>query len=1033
MFQYKTGGNRLSIMSLMMWGFYYSISLKNKLFQAWYNYSCSRNRRMNINEYSAPSLFLSSELLMLRIAMKNLTKHLLILFVATLCFQKPSQGQIILNQSMLNPTDSVMDYDSLNKPVQPFYGQIGKWVRTPRTYFGWNTNSYKAYIYKGIAFRIKFPKTYNPNVNDGKKYPMLVFWHGLGEKGDLFDNEFHLWLGCKMFRDAVDNGTFDGYVIAMQTLTELSGFFGSSHYQAMKEIIDYMVVNNKLDPFRVVNNGLSSGGIASMNMFLENPTYMCGIVTMSPPGNYTAPDLVNKEKFTPIWYANGGLDNNPTPGAADYNKYILDSAGADFKRKTYPLNYHNTWDATWAEPDFWPFVNKAYASNPHALYNKTEFVPGEAVNTTIGLPPGFNAYEWRKDGILIPGATTNSIVVNQLGTYDARVLRGTLWSDWSKIPVQLYSVMGPSTRIEAENFTNMFGIKVETTSDYGGGQNIGYQDYNDWLDYSINVPAAASYTFKFRIAAQFSDAQFQIRQADGTILSTITVPSTGGFQYWQNVSATFSLPAGQQTLRILTTVASGGWNFNWFEYTLSGTVLPPPLNKPPVANSGVAQTITLPTSSVQLSGSGTDADGTIASYNWTQVAGPSTATLSTPNAALTTASALVQGTYTFRLTVTDNQNSTGSSDVNVTVNGAASSSVRIEAENFSAMFGIQVETTTDTGGGQDVGYQDNNDWMDYPVNLSTAGTYTASFRVASINTGAQFQLRKSDGTILSTITVPNTGGWQTWQTVSVSVTLPAGQQTLRIVTTAASGGWNINWFDLNLLVTPPPSTIRIEAENYSNMLGVLLENTTDTGGGKDVTGQDINDWMDYSVSLPSAGLYTVRFRVAHAGKGAQFALYNQSGSVLKTIAVPTTGGNQVWQTITTTISLPAGQQFLRIATNISNGGWNLNWMEFVPPVTTTLSVATTEIVPEVRTTAAVEVFPNPAVGGFQLVLNNEKTGKVQVQIVNISGAVVKRFDLNKSSAGIEKNYISINELQRGTYMVNIRMNGWMESKRMIKQ
>jgi len=93
-------------------------------------------------------------------------------------------------------------------------------------------------------------------------------------------------------------------------------------------------------------------------------------------------------------------------------------------------------------------------------------------------------------------------------------------------------------------------------------------------------------------------------------------------------------------------------------------------NISPTAAAGTDQTITLPTASVSLTGSGTDADGTIASYAWAQVSGPSLATLGTPSSQNTSASVLVQGTYIFRLTVTDNNGATGTDEVQVVVNAA---------------------------------------------------------------------------------------------------------------------------------------------------------------------------------------------------------------------------------------------------------------------------------------------------------------------------------------------------------------------------
>ena len=118
---------------------------------------------------------------------------------------------------------------------------------------------------------------------------------------------------------------------------------------------------------------------------------------------------------------------------------------------------------------------------------------------------------------------------------------------------------------------------------------------------------------------------------------------------------------------------------------------------------------------------------------------------------------------------------------------------RIEAEMFQYHAGMQVETTTDTGGGFNVGHTDNNDWMSYPVNVPTSGAYTVQFRVASANTGGQFAFKK-DAAELAVVTVPNTGGWQNWTTVSATVNLTAGQQNLTIFSKV--GGWNMNWWQL---------------------------------------------------------------------------------------------------------------------------------------------------------------------------------------------------------------------------------------------
>ncbi|MFL5742649.1 MAG: fibronectin type III domain-containing protein [Flavisolibacter sp.] len=333
-------------------------------------------------------------------------------------------------QSVLDPTDPLITYNPSSPPVQPTFGQIGKWVRTKRE--SWNSDSYKAYIYKGVAFRLKFPKTYNPTAVDGKKYPMMVFFHGLGEADTLTDNEFQLDHGGQFFMNSVDNGTYDGYVMMMQS----QGFWGNGHYDLIKELIDYMVVNNKLDPFRVSDNGLSAGGQATWEMFLRYPNYLAAVIPMSSVSiSYNNSTTIDEVKFTPFWNIHGGLDGSPAPSTADQVNQSMLAAGANYKDLLYPDLGHDTWTRTWTEPDFWPFQLRAYSSNPWPLFGRTDFCPADVINTTIGLAPGYDAYEWRKDGVLISGATINTLNVTQLGTYDARVRRGSLWSDWSHVPV----------------------------------------------------------------------------------------------------------------------------------------------------------------------------------------------------------------------------------------------------------------------------------------------------------------------------------------------------------------------------------------------------------------------------------------------------------------------------------------------------------------------------------------------------------------------------------------------------------------------
>ena len=97
----------------------------------------------------------------------------------------------------------------------------------------------------------------------------------------------------------------------------------------------------------------------------------------------------------------------------------------------------------------------------------------------------------------------------------------------------------------------------------------------------------------------------------------------------------------------------------------------PAANMAPTANAGSDKTITLPTNWVTFNGSGTDSDGTIASYQWAKISGPSGGTINNGNSSSATANNLSEGVYQFELTVKDNKAAMGKDTVKLVVNPAA--------------------------------------------------------------------------------------------------------------------------------------------------------------------------------------------------------------------------------------------------------------------------------------------------------------------------------------------------------------------------
>ncbi|RYD62209.1 MAG: hypothetical protein EOP83_15190, partial [Verrucomicrobiaceae bacterium] len=199
--------------------------------------------------------------------------------------------------------------------------------------------------------------------------------------------------------------------------------------------------------------------------------------------------------------------------------------------------------------------------------------------------------------------------------------------------------------------------------------------------------------------------------------------------------------------------------------TVNFTVINTPPSGSPTANAGTDKSITLPTNSVVINGSGTDTGGSINGYAWAQVSGPSTATLSGNTTANLTASALLQGTYVFRLTVTDNSSLTGYDDVSVVVNAAAG----VPVANAGADKAITLPTNavvingsgTDTGGSISA-----HSWTQVsgPSTATLSGTTTANLTASALVQGPYvFRLTVTDNSGLTasddvTVTVSAASG-----------------------------------------------------------------------------------------------------------------------------------------------------------------------------------------------------------------------------------------------------------------------------------
>jgi beta-glucosidase-like glycosyl hydrolase/uncharacterized protein involved in high-affinity Fe2+ transport len=335
------------------------------------------------------------------------------------------------------------------------------------------------------------------------------------------------------------------------------------------------------------------------------------------------------------------------------------------------------------------------------------------------------------------------------------------------------------------------GVDLETTADTqdntgAGAYDMGWTTAGQWFHYTVNVATAGTYTVALRLASPYgiTDA-LHIDNSSGTNLTgSVAVPNTGGYETWTTVDASITLPAGEQTLTV--DQDSNGWNFHYMAFTL---------------NSG---------------GGGTGPSGD-QPFGGTPAAVPGTV-------------------YTANY-------DTGGQGVayNVTSTNGTANSYRSD--------GVDLEDTADTqdntgAGAYDMGWTTPGQWFNYTVEVATAGVYSVSFRVASpYGITDALHIDNSAGTNLSgSVAVPNTGGYETWTTVTASITLPAGEQTLTV--DQDSNGWNFHFMAFATGSgggTPPPPPPPPPTGEYCGWQDLALDQPTTASSVQSGTTYDAVD------------------------------------------------------------------------------------------------------------------------------------------------------------------------------------------------
>lgn len=351
------------------------------------------------------------------------------------------------------------------------------------------------------------------------------------------------------------------------------------------------------------------------------------------------------------------------------------------------------------------------------------------------------------------------------------------------------------------------GVDIESSNDTDPGSNgfnVGWTSDNEWLQYTADIDSSAVYTVKFRYAILGVASKIRLQVNDADVTGTISLPTTGGYQSWNTFTINdLVLYKGRQRIKVI--FDKGGANFSSIGFFLNKKIEDILLN--PVSAETYKQTENIYlTCNKMLVDSTVKADGFSFTVNGNTVAINSVTpdpdnqsriifTIGQPIfdidvIRLNYADGLVKATDGSALQNFSNLIVKNNLPIYLTIPG------KIEAEAFSVNQGLQLENTTDAGGGQNVGFTNTGDYLDYRVRVLTASKYFMEVRVASAGTAGRIEVQQlnSTGAVLNSVilSIPVTGGWQTWRTIGTSIDLNEGVCTLRVKILQPE--FNMNWY-----------------------------------------------------------------------------------------------------------------------------------------------------------------------------------------------------------------------------------------------
>ena len=342
--------------------------------------------------------------------------------------------------------------------------------------------------------------------------------------------------------------------------------------------------------------------------------------------------------------------------------------------------------------------------------------------------------------------------------------------------------------------------------------------------------------------------------------------------------------------------------------------------------------------------------------------------------------------------------------------------------------GVDIESTSDNvSNGYTVGWFNMGEWMKYTANVASAGTYTIEFRVANGNgTTGTIQIQNADGTqILATASVPPTGGWSTWKTITTTGGFAlTGTQGIRIVN--MSGEFNVNSVNFVYLNSTIPAEVPVvKTANIIYLKGNNGSYVTFSGAASLMTCTSVSLGINEKFTVIDVGNGQIALRGSNGkyvslSPGTQKLSCNATaiGSYQKFTLNDLSGAYFIQGFNNLYISSENGSTTGMTCNRTSTSGWEyFNWG------ITGIEVLKTKTFE--KETHSFDIFPNPA--QHFIAINSVMDEKLFITIFDANGR-----EVIKTSLADNQRSIDISTISAGIYFMKIIGSKKTETIKFIK-